>query len=55
MPDSSVGGVPVVHCLGDDHMEEEVQVIVQVEVEKEEQGIEETHGTEREQSNARHG
>ena len=60
--DSSVGGVPVVNCLGVDHMEEEVQVSVQVEVGREEQGIGETHGKEqgeeqrvKEQSNARHG
>ena len=43
-PDSSVGGVPVAHCLGDDHMEEEVQVRVQVEVEREEKRTGETHG-----------
>ena len=42
-PDSSFGGVPVVNCLGVDHMEEEVQDRVQVEVEREEQGIGETH------------
>ena len=30
-PDSSVGGVPVVNCPDVDHMEEEVQVSVQVE------------------------
>ena len=45
-PDSPVGGVPVVNCLGVDHMEEEVQVSVQVEVGREEQGIRETHGKE---------
>ena len=45
-PDSSVGGVPVGNCLGDDHMEEEVPVRVQVEVERKEQGIGETHGKE---------
>ena len=40
--DSSVGGVPVVYCPDDDHMEEEVQV--QVQEEKEDIG--ETHGKE---------
>ena len=45
-PDSSFGGVPVVNCLGVVHMEEEVQDRVQVEVEREEQGIGETHGKE---------
>ena len=45
-PDSSVGGVPVVNCPDVDHMEEEVQVSVPVEVEREEQGIGETHGKE---------
>ena len=45
-PDSSFGGVPVGNCLGDDHTEEEVPVRVQVEVEREEQGIGETHGKE---------
>ena len=45
-PDFSFGGVPVVNCLGVDHMEEEVQVRVHVEVENEEQGIGETHGKE---------
>ena len=44
MPDSSVGGVPVVNCLV--HMEEVVQDRVQVEVEREEQGVGETHGKE---------
>ena len=38
-PDSSVGGVPVVYCPDDGHMEEEVQLRVQVEEEK----IGETH------------
>ena len=42
MPDSSVGRVPVVDCPDVDHMEEEVQVSVQVE----EDGIRETHGKE---------
>ena len=42
MPDSPVGGVPVVDCPDVDHMEEEVQVSVQVE----EDGIRETHGKE---------
>ena len=42
-PDSSFGGVPMVNCLGVDHMEEEIQVRVQVEVGREEQGIGETH------------
>ena len=32
-PDSSVGRVPVVKCSDVDHMEEEVQVSVQVEEE----------------------
>ena len=32
-PDSSVGGVPVVCCPDDGHMEEEVQLQVQVEEE----------------------
>ena len=41
-PDSSVDGVPVVNCPDVDHMEEEVQVSVQVEKE----GIGETHGKE---------
>ena len=41
-PDSSFGGVPVVHCPDDDHMEEEVQLKIQVEKE----GIGETHGKE---------
>ena len=41
-PDSSVGGVPVVNCPEVDHVEEEVQVSVQVE----EEGIRETHGKE---------
>ena len=45
-PDSSVGGVPVVNCLGVVHMEEEVQDRVQVEMGREEQGIGETHGKE---------
>ena len=34
------------NCLGDDHMEEEVPVRVQVEVEREKQGIGEIHGKE---------
>ena len=41
-PDSSCGGVPVVNCPDDVHMEEEVQLRVQVE--EEEKG--ETHGEE---------
>ena len=40
--DSSVGGGAVVNCLGAIHMEEGVQVRVQVEVGREEQGIGET-------------
>ena len=40
-PDSSVGGVPVVYCPDDGHVEEEVQLRVQVEEEEE---IGETHG-----------
>ena len=43
VPDSSFGGVPVVYCPDDDHMEEEVQLKVQVEEEK----IGETHGKEK--------
>ena len=39
--DSSFGGVQVVYCPDDDHMEEEVQLRVQVE-----EGIGETHGKE---------
>ena len=39
-PDSSVGGVPVGYCPDDVHMEDEVQVKVQVE------RIGETHGEE---------
>ena len=56
-PDSSVGGVPVAYCPDDDHMEEEVQLRVQVE----EEGIGETHGKVRNResknghSGARHG
>ena len=46
LPDSSVGEVPVVNCLGVVHMEEEVQDRVQVEVGREEQGEGETHGEE---------
>ena len=42
--DSSVGGVAVVICLGVVHMEGGVQVRVQVEVGREEQGEGETHG-----------
>ena len=45
-PDSSFGRVPVVNCLGVVHMEEEVQDRAQVEVEREEQGVGETHGKE---------
>ena len=41
-PDSSFGGVPVGYCSDDGHMEEEVQLKVQVE--EEEMG--ETHGKE---------
>ena len=41
-PDSSVGGVPVVHCPDNNHMEEEVQLRVQVEEER----MEETRGEE---------
>ena len=40
--DSSVGGVPVAYCPDVDHMEEEVQVKVQIEEER----IGETHGKE---------
>ena len=36
----------MVNCLGVDHMEQEVQVRVQVDVGREEQGIGETQGTE---------
>ena len=54
--DSSLGGGAGVNCLGVVHMEEGVQVRVQVEVGREEQGAGETHGkgtrrgTEREQT-----
>ena len=41
-PDSSFGGVPVVYCPDYDHMEEEVQLRVQVE----EEGIRETYAKE---------
>ena len=44
--DSSVGGGEGYVCLGVVHMEEEVQVRVQVEVGREEQGVGETHGQE---------
>ena len=44
--DSSVGGDAGNVCLGVVHMEEEVQVRVQVEVGREEQGEGETHGKE---------
>ena len=60
--DSSVGLVPVVHCFGVVHMEEEVQDRVQVEVGREEQGVGETHGKEQDEekrenkrSTAQHG
>ena len=44
---SSFGEVAVVFCLGAVHMEEEeVQERVQVEVEREEHGVGETHGKE---------
>ena len=56
--DSTVGGVPVVYGPDDDHMEEEVQVSVQVEEEE----IGETHGEEqskeqrvKERTTAQHG
>ena len=42
--DSSVGGSAGVICLGVVHREEGVQVRVQVEVGREEQGDGETHG-----------
>ena len=41
-PDSSIGGVPVGYCPVDGHMEEEVQLKVQVEEER----IGEKHGKE---------
>ena len=41
-PDSSVGGVPVGYCPDDGHMEEQVQLKVQVEEER----IGEKHGKE---------
>ena len=41
-PDSSFGGVPVVYCPDDAHMEEKVQLRDQVEEEE----IRETHGEE---------
>ena len=61
--DSSVGGGAGYVCLGAVHMEEEVQVRVQVEVGREEQGQGETHGKEQseeqrsneKQSTAHHG
>ena len=60
--DSSVGGDAGYVCLGVVHMEEEVQVRVQVEVGREEQGEGETHGKEtkrgtekNKQSTAHHG
>ena len=46
--DSSVSGGTGNNCLGVVHMEEEVQVRVQVEVGREEQGEGETHGKESE-------
>ena len=45
-PDSSFGGGAGYDCFGDDLMEEEVQVRVQVEVGREEHGEGETHGKE---------
>ena len=42
--DSSVGGGAGDNCLGVVHMEEGVQVSVQVEVGREEEGDRETHG-----------
>ena len=42
--DSLVGGDAGNDCLGVDHVEERVQVRVQVEVGREEQGERETHG-----------
>ena len=61
--DSSVGADAGHVCLGVAHMEEEVQVRVQAEVGREEQGEGETHGKEQSeeqrsnerQSTARHG
>ena len=44
-PDSFGGGAGYA-CLGDDYMEEEVQVCVQIEMGREEQGEGETHGKE---------
>ena len=42
VPDSSFGGVPVVYCPDDNHMEEEVQL----KVLEEEERMRETHGKE---------
>ena len=61
--DSSIGGGAGNVCLGVVHMEEKVQVRVQVEVGREEQGEGETHGMEHieeqrsdeKQSTAHHG
>ena len=60
--DSSVGGGSGCNCLGVVHMEEGVQVRVQVEVGREEQGEGETHGesqnektTRNKRSTAHHG
>ena len=61
--DSSVGGDAGYVCLGVVHMQEEVQVRVQVEVGREEQGEGGTHGKEQseeqrsneKQSTAHHG
>ena len=55
--DSSIGGDAGYVCLGVVHMEEEVQVRVQVEVGRQKQGVGETHGKERneKQSTSQHG
>ena len=50
VPDSSVGGVSVVYCLDDGHMEGEVQLKVQVE---EEEKVGETHGKEQGEEQSR--
>ena len=60
--DSSIGGDAVYDCRGVVHMEEGIQVRVQVEVGREEQGEGETHGesqneetTRNKRSTAHHG
>ena len=50
-PDSSVGRVLVVNCPDVDHMEEEVQVSIQVEEKREVQGEEQSQRTNAQQHN----